>query len=756
MRSSAGMWRPRCATVVMSLPFLTIAVTNAVAEQRRGPSRRSPVRRRGSHTSRRRSRCRARALRGRSRHGSCTRRPSPSPGRRCTASANASAAYGVLRLVRPGRAGVAEPCAGCRRRSRALIAPPTSGVTLKWPSTIPSGVGHVRNDRSACWRCDRSAWSSRRARTAMHCVAQRHHALRRGLQQLPLDRRIIRPRPRRSDPPAGPTTSRPAPPRPSPATTRASPATSIARFASPVAHARSAARTAPPRCDRSRRCTPRCPRPASRPCPTSRRPAGGSNRSPRPDRSLPARCTRSDRSRVPPTSRAIPCGAKIILDHPHIVSRGWDSYVDAPRGTFVRVTPRRARRVAWSRRDAPGRGGPAEPVASNRPGEVRRRLGASDRTDLDAWFAAVANIGPVCGARAATGDRRAEVRRAGRRDREARRPARCDVVTSGSRSPAWRRLDVGSSSSASGWRTRWRIRCRRNAQLNTVKSRHVPTTRCSSGRISWIGVGSKATSTRSISSAERISRSAYRSSGMSMPAAKSGGTRVPGRRDRCRPRPSAAEQAEDPARGANAVSRPGVSYAISSGTICHHAPPGVAVPGRRYGRRMFRSLTEVLLPGRVRGVACRAEPVCATCASTLLPAPQPRDTARARRSRGRVRVRGRRARARRARSSTATRAARWRGSPTRWSSGLDPSARVDVVTWAPTTPAAPPGARLRPRRAPRPGRRPARPAARCARCSPDCPVPPRPARAATERRRDRGSGPGPARPAGGCCWSTTS
>ncbi len=33
VRSSAGMWRPKCATVVMSLPFLITAVTNAVPEQ---------------------------------------------------------------------------------------------------------------------------------------------------------------------------------------------------------------------------------------------------------------------------------------------------------------------------------------------------------------------------------------------------------------------------------------------------------------------------------------------------------------------------------------------------------------------------------------------------------------------------------------------------------------------------------------------------------------------------------------------------
>ena len=40
VRSSAGMCRPKCATVVMSLPFLMIAVTNAVSEQARGPIRR--------------------------------------------------------------------------------------------------------------------------------------------------------------------------------------------------------------------------------------------------------------------------------------------------------------------------------------------------------------------------------------------------------------------------------------------------------------------------------------------------------------------------------------------------------------------------------------------------------------------------------------------------------------------------------------------------------------------------------------------
>ena len=39
----------------------------------------------------------------------------------------------------------------------ASIAPPTSGVTLKWPSTIPSGVGHIRKDRAARWRFARSA-----------------------------------------------------------------------------------------------------------------------------------------------------------------------------------------------------------------------------------------------------------------------------------------------------------------------------------------------------------------------------------------------------------------------------------------------------------------------------------------------------------------------------------------------------------------------------------------------------------------------
>ena len=52
--TSAGTWRPRCATVVMSLPFLMTTVRNAEPSSSRDPVRRRRVRRPGSRTPRRR------------------------------------------------------------------------------------------------------------------------------------------------------------------------------------------------------------------------------------------------------------------------------------------------------------------------------------------------------------------------------------------------------------------------------------------------------------------------------------------------------------------------------------------------------------------------------------------------------------------------------------------------------------------------------------------------------------------------------
>ena len=66
--------------------------------------------------------------------------------------------FGRVRVLRLAHAVLAL----AERAARAVFdlgldRPPTSGVTLKWPSTIPSAVGHILNERAGCWRFDASA-----------------------------------------------------------------------------------------------------------------------------------------------------------------------------------------------------------------------------------------------------------------------------------------------------------------------------------------------------------------------------------------------------------------------------------------------------------------------------------------------------------------------------------------------------------------------------------------------------------------------